>query len=301
MIAITGVSGYIGIHLARFLQDKNEKLIGIIKENTAKEDLDVLDRYSIPYKKVDFFDHTALTNALSGATKVVHLIGSIYRPKTISMEELHKNITSTLVMSAKTNGLKKIVYVSALGSAESAASDYHKTKSFAEQEIKNSSIPYVILQPSLIFGKLYGIRNSKIIARLAQSITKLPFIPIVGDGKNKLQPLFIKDLSRSIYESMGDEISNLTIQLGGPQQLAFEDIAKTIAKAVGMDKKPTFHIKKGAARILAAVMETLSSQPKITRDQVKMIGKDNIVTSDLMDRYFTFKKSSLEEKLDKLV
>ena len=301
MIAITGVSGYIGIHLAKLLQDKDEKLIGIIKKDTAKEDLDVLERYSIPYKKVDFFDPNAMDNALVGVTKVVHLVGSIYRPKKISMEELHKNITSILVASAKKNNIKKLIYVSALGSEITAASDYHKTKSFAEQEIKNSGIPYVILQPSLIFGKLHGIRNSKIVARLSQSITKLPFIPIIGNGKNKLQPLFITDLCRCIYESMREEINNVTIQLGGPQALEFEEIAKTIAKSVNMDKKRPFHIKKGAARILASIMETLSAQPKITRDQVKMIGKDNVVTSDLMDKYFKFEKSSLTKELNHLI
>jgi len=301
MIAITGASGYIGIHLAKFLQDKNEKLTGIIKENTAKEDIDILEHYSISYKKIDFFDQNAMNNALSGVTKVIHLVGSIYRPKTISMEELHKNITSTLVAAAKKNNVKKIVYVSALGSDITAASDYHKTKSLAEQEIKNSGIPYVILQPSLIFGKLHGRRNSKIVARLSQSIIKLPFIPIIGDGKNKLQPLFITDLSRCIYGSMGQDINNVTIQLGGPQVLAFEEIAKTIAKTVNMDKKRPFYIKKGAARILASIMETLSPQPKITKDQVKMIGKDNVVTSDLMDKYFKFEKSSLTKELNNLV
>lgn len=302
MIAITGVSGYIGFHLARFLKESKIEVKGIIKKGTSPADLSNLKESSIPYTMVDFFDEHSVSDALAGATAIVHLVGSIYQPKKMTLETLHKTITSTVIHAAKKNKVNKIIYVSALGSTLDAPSDYHKTKAQAEEEIKKSGIPYVILRPSLIFGKLYGQRNSKLISRMAQSIEKLPFIPLIGSGQNKLQPLFIMDLVRCIHESIiSDKIKNTTIELGGPAIMTLEEIARTIAQALKQDGKSTLHIPKQVAQILALIMERVSDQPKITRDQIKMSGKDNIVTTDDTSRFFNFARKSMSETIGHLL
>ena len=301
MIAITGASGYIGVHLSHFLKDKKAEFKGIIKNGTSIDDITVLKKGSIPYELVDFFNEDSLYKALAGVDTIIHLIGSIYRPKNMSMENLHKDITATLMRAAKRRGVKKIIYVSALGSGTDAVSDYHKTKALAEEEIKRSNIPYVILRPSLIFGKLYGRRNSKLIARLAQSIQNLPFIPLIGSGKNKLQPLFIMDLVSCIEKSLSPSIKNITIELGGPKVMTLEEIAKTIARSLGHENKPVLRLPKPVAAGLAFVMERVCAQPKLTGDQLKMTGNDNICGSDTMKRYFDQELKSIHDELAHLV
>ena len=301
MIAITGISGYIGFHLAHFLKQEKQDFTGIIKTNTNKDDIELLKENKFYYQLVDFSDQKSMESALEGVDVVVHLIGSIYKPKQMTMEQMHKDITAVMVHAAKKNNVKKIIYVSAIGSKQGAESDYHKTKALAEQEIMNSGIPYVVLQPSLIFGKMYGRRNSKLIDRLAQSITNLPVIPVIGSGQNKLQPLFVMDLARYIYESIDEKVQNVTIELGGPEVLPFEKIAKTIAKSIGMDKKSLLKLPKPVAGVLACIMEKVSAQPKITRDQIRMTKKDNVCSSNLAEKYFSFKKKSMEDMLKNIV
>ncbi len=301
MIAITGISGYIGCHLSHMLEQNKTSHKGLIRKNTKKEDLAILDKRKVPYSLVDFTDELSIYNALDGVDYIVHLVGSIYKPKNMSMDTMHKDITGNLIAAARRRGIKKVVYVSALGSKLEAPSDYHRTKALAEMEIKGSGLPFVILQPSLIFGKVYGYRNSKLIARLGQSIQKLPFIPVLGSGQNKLQPLYILDLVRCICDSLKDDKTNITIELGGPKVMPFEDIARLIAKAAGQDQKKCVHIPIPVARVLASIMETISAQPKITRDQVKMIHFDNICSSDTMRTIFPFKATAMDDVVDKLL
>ncbi|MEW6536510.1 MAG: NAD-dependent epimerase/dehydratase family protein [Candidatus Auribacterota bacterium] len=301
MIGITGLSGYIGIHLANFLKENKKDFIGLIKKNTADRDIEVLTDCRAPYCLVDFLDAESVYNALDGVTTIVHLVGSIYKPKNMSLHTLHADVTTTLLEAAKKRGVKKIIYISALGSSLEAASSYHKTKAEAESAIKQSGIPYVILEPSLIFGKLYGHRNSKIVARMADSITRLPFIPVVGSGKNKLQPLYIMDLVECIYASIDPSIKKATIELGGPQVMTMEEIASTIAGAAGCAEKNIVRLPLPLASVLAALMEKFSEQPKITRDQVKMAGKDNICSTPVKTPFKELITTSMTDALTSLL
>ncbi|MCD6459160.1 NAD-dependent epimerase/dehydratase family protein [bacterium] len=301
MIAITGISGYIGFHLAHYLKQEKQNFLGLIKKNTNQDDINLLEQNKFQYKFVDFNDEDTMAQALKDVDIIVHLIGSIYRPKQMTMEQMHKDITSIMVRAAIKNKVKKIIYISAIGSKKDAESEYHKTKALAEQEIINSGIPYVVLRPSLIFGKMYGRRNSKLIDKLAQSISNLPFIPVIGSGKNKLQPLFVMDLARCIFESINPKITGVTIEIGGPEILPFDVIAKKIAKSINMDKKTLVKIPKPIAAMLACVMEKISAQPKITRDQIRMTKNDNVCSSNLSGKYFSFTKKSMNDILKHLV
>ena len=301
MIAITGISGYIGFHLAHYLKQEKQNFLGLIKKNTNQDDINLLEQNKFQYKFVDFNDEDTMAQALKDVDIIVHLIGSIYRPKQMTMEQMHKDITSIMVRAAIKNKVKKIIYISAIGSKKDAESEYHKTKALAEQEIINSGIPYVVLRPSLIFGKMYGRRNSKLIDKLAQSISNLPFIPVIGSGKNKLQPLFVMDLARCIFESINPKITGVTIEIGGPEILPFDVIAKKIAKSINMDKKTLVKIPKPIVAMLACVMEKISAQPKITRDQIRMTKNDNVCSSNLSGKYFSFTKKSMNDILKHLV
>jgi len=108
MIAITGISGYIGFHLAHFLKQEKQDFSGIIKTNTNQADIDLLKENNFPYKLVNFSDEKSMETALKGVDVVVHLIGSIYKPKQMTMEQMHKDITSVMVRAAKKNKVKKI-------------------------------------------------------------------------------------------------------------------------------------------------------------------------------------------------
>ena len=61
----------------------------------------------------------------------------------------------------------------------------------AEKAIRESGIPYTIFRPSWVYGpEDRSLNKSPTFARL------LPFVPVIGSGKTRVQPLFVEDLAR---------------------------------------------------------------------------------------------------------
>src|SRR2546427_12237218 len=80
--------------------------------------------------------------------------------------------------------------MSAVGARpEAAATPYHRTKWQAEELVRDSALPYVILRPSLINGP----ENAPIRA-LARLHYALPAIPVFGVGRFPTQPVWIDDV-----------------------------------------------------------------------------------------------------------
>src|SRR5581483_2454263 len=81
---------------------------------------------------------------------------------------------------------------SALGLDERSkdAVPYFTAKWEMERAVRSSSLSYVVFRPSFIFGEDGGVLPTFVrLARLA------PVTPIVGDGKTRLQPIWVEDVA----------------------------------------------------------------------------------------------------------
>ncbi len=81
-----------------------------------------------------------------------------------------------------------MVQFSALGADEHAISAYHISKRRADEFLAAQSISSVIVQPSLVYGP--GGES----ARLFDTLASLPWIPLPGDGLQRIQPIHLDDL-----------------------------------------------------------------------------------------------------------
>src|SRR3990170_5356721 len=91
---------------------------------------------------------------------------------------------------------KKIVYISGLGVSNNTVSSYFISKYKAENEIITSGLDYTILRASYIIGK-----NDPLTKNLNGQI-KSGKIIIPGSGKYHLQPIFVNDVAKVIYNSV---------------------------------------------------------------------------------------------------
>src|SRR6185312_11426431 len=72
-----------------------------------------------------------------------------------------------------------------VGARATHATAYHRTKFAAEEEVRNSGIPYVILRPSLIFGA-----GSAFVEQMISVIRAVPLTrPVVGTGEYRFRPI----------------------------------------------------------------------------------------------------------------
>lgn len=245
----------------------------------------------------DLLDKAGLEKWIDGADYVVHLVGSINKPKGEDFMTMHEGRTRSLIETLKKNPAKKILFVSTLGASFRSNSQYEITKWEAEEVIRKSFMPYVILRSSLVFGHQCGTRDSKMITRMVDTVKKSPFIPVISRVEGHLQPVYIGDLVKLIEQSLTHaELQRHTIEVGGPDVVTPPQIMKTIAEILGIQKKekviPFFWVRLGVS-----IMEKLSSHPKLTLEQLGLMRSDNIVRFPNMQNYFEIKLTPLKEGL----
>jgi len=190
--------------------------------------------------------------------------------------------------------------VSACGASPDAISEYHRTKWQAERIIEQSGIPAIILRPSLVIGRGTGIRNSKLMARLEDLIRNKKFVPLIGGGKNHIQPLFIGDLIEAILAcslNNPSESSNSIFELGGPEILTLKQLVQKMINKIGI-QRTIIDLPIPAAVAAAHLAELTQDVPIISLDQIKLTEKDNVCDDNQLKLFLKKTPTKLEEALD---
>jgi uncharacterized protein YbjT (DUF2867 family) len=297
-VAVDGATGYLGNHVVAELRAQNVDVTCIVHAGARQKDREFLQ--SVGAQVVEASLETCgedLKSALRGCDVAVHLIGSIAPKKGESLADLHGRQTENLAKAAQEAGVKKLVQVTALGSAQNAPSEYHKTKWQAEQHIRKSGLSFIIYQPSLIIGRTVGNRNSKLVTRYLELIETRPRVPVIGGGENKVQPIYVCDLAKAIVKGiLESRYDNNAYELGGSEVLTMRQFVERLIKLRGASKSVA-PIPPFAANILAAACETFQNVPLVSRDQVKLSQQDNVCEQNALNTVFGITPTSIDEAL----
>jgi len=278
MILVTGGTGFVGSHLIRQMRQEGLIVRAVVRNPEKAQSLRNLGVEVVPG---DVADKTSLENAVQGIERVVHLVGIIQEAPGVTFRGVHVDGTRNLVEAARKAGVRHFLFQSALGTRANAKSQYHRTKWEAEELVRNSGIPSTVLRPSLIYGP-----GDQFTIRLSEMIRLSPVLPIIGSGRSKVQPIFINDVVACIVKAVtSDAYLNELYELGGPEQLTYEEVTRAIAAALGVSR-PTLHLPLLFMRSMARVMETVLQKSPITTDQLIMLQEDTVCSmKDIRDAF----------------
>ncbi len=295
-ILIDGATGYLGSHLTNQLRCQGRNVRCLVRKESSAEDVRVLSDSGAEIVRGSMADEQECEQFFQGARYAVHLIGSIAPPKGQTFVDLHQNLSRAFAQAAKRSGVQKILLVTALGTSADAVSQYHKTKWLAEEEVRKVGLRYTILRPSLLVGRLFGRRDSKLVRRLLQLIDDKPFVPLINGGANKIQPLFIKDMVEAASRCLSDSYDGETIELGGSTVLSMRRFVEALQEVVGK-RKPIINLRPEAGKLVASLMEMVQEVPTLSKDQVVLSMSDNICQANGLSRILGTDGSSLDEAL----
>jgi len=268
MILITGGTGFVGRHFIRRARAEGIAVRALIRDPRKAQALKNLD---VDLVQGDISDKSALESAAAGADSVVHLVGIIQEAPHVTFHGIHVEGTRNVLNAAQANGVRSFLYLSALGARPDAASTYHKTKWGAEELVRKSGIPFSIVRPSLIYGS-----NDGFTTRLTEAIKLSPFLPIIGSGQSRVQPISIDDVVSCMLKAVTDRaLLNATYEIGGPEQLTYQEITVVLANAMGIHR-PVLHLPLPLMRIAARLLELALPVPPLTTDQLTMLQENNI-------------------------
>lgn len=288
-IAVTGASGFVGRHLVGELSSRGHKLRLLSHRKKPQIDID------LPVETVEADVHNAdsLSDAFHNVDVVYHLVGIIAETRRLTFDKTVAAGTYNVVAACKEQGVKRLVYLSAAGTSDQAQTKYHRTKWQAETAVRNSGINYTIFRPSIIFGEGDGF-----VTMLVKMIKKMPLVPVIGSGKYKLQPVYIRDLAKVMADALDIEGSvNRTIEIGGPRELEYREIL-AILKSVLNKKRGRLYLPLWLMKINAAVLEKIMKPAPITRDQLKMLEAGNTVDNSMLADIFDVELTGFEDGLN---
>lgn len=289
MILVTGATGFVGTNLLKEMLKQGLQARCLVRSLSKAEGV---KQPGVEFVKGDVTDRDSLTKAFEDGkvATAVHLVGILRETGRATFKAIHTEGTRNMVEACKEKSIKRFVYISALGTRENARSQYHKTKWEAEEIIRASGLDYTIFRPSVLFGK-----EDKFTNLFANLIKVSPFILVPGNGRNKMQPVSVKDLAAAMTAAIkGAQSANKVYEIGGAERLTFDQIIDAICRALGKTRLK-IHAPMPFMRIGAAIAEAILPTPPITRDQLLMLEEDNVTDNNALESVFGIKPVRFEE------
>src|SRR5262245_38217408 len=150
-IFVAGATGFVGRSVVRALLARGFLVRWLVRHGSERllKGVESIDR--VPG---DVLRPEGLVACAEGCAAIVNLGGIIreHRARGVTFERLHVQATANLLRVAREAGVKRYVQMSALGARPDARSSYHRTKSRAEEAVRDSGLQWTIFRPSIIFG-----------------------------------------------------------------------------------------------------------------------------------------------------
>jgi NADH dehydrogenase len=170
--------------------------------------------------------------------------------------------------------------MSALGTRPNARSAYHRTKWRAEELVRASGLEWTIFRPSIIFG-----RDDEFISMLASMVRRLPVVPVLGDGRYRLQPIPVEQVAEGFARALRKSASiGQTYEVGGPEPYRFVEILDMIGQVQGRAKVRKIHVPLAAVKAATRALQWVPAYP-VSSDQLTMLEEESVVPDP--ERFFS--------------
>ena len=290
LVLVTGGTGFLGRRVIPELLARHHQVRCLIR-SPGKERL--FDQQDVEIHYGGIADPESLKQALYNVQCIVHLVGIIRPGRRTSFDLVHRQGTANVVEAAQESGVREIVFVSALGASGNPSFPYFHSKRQAELRIANSRLGYTILRPSVIFG-----RGDEFLTALAGLVRLGPIVPVIGNGRNRMQPVAVEDVARCVAESVGNSlVKGKTLSVAGPNRVNYNELLDEVALAMGKRIRK-MHVPLALGWPAVAMQQGFLPRPPLTIGQLKMLGIRNVAEGRDVEREFGFTPRPLRGNID---
>lgn len=214
----------------------------------------------------------SVSAAIAGSQAVINAAGIPFERGRQRYRSVHVDGARAIAEAARAAGVQRLIHMSGIGAeGRSSKNPYVQSKVDAEDAIIAGYASATILRPSVVFGPEDAMFN-----RLARIATQAPFVPVVGNGNAKVQPVFAGDVGAAAVAVLArPDTAKSVFELGGPRVYTYREIAALTLREIGRDK-PIIGVPAGLMKIAGWFAEFLPVPP-VTHDQVDLLTSDNVV------------------------
>jgi NADH dehydrogenase len=273
-VVVFGGSGFVGRHVVRALANRGYRVVVAVRRPDLAGHLQPLGNVGqIRAVQANLRYRWSVDRAVEGADVVVNLVAILKQAGRQTFSAVQLAGARHVAQAAKAVGAR-LVHVSAIGADPQSASGYASTKGEAEQSVLETVKDAVILRPSIVFGPEDDFFN-----RFAAMARVSPFLPLIGGGATKFQPVYVGDVAEAVARAVDGAVAGGRIyELGGPEIVSFRECLERVCSET--DRKKLFvSLPWFAARAMAMLTGWLPGAP-ITTDQLILLQTDNVVSPE---------------------
>jgi uncharacterized protein YbjT (DUF2867 family) len=268
-IVVTGGTGFIGREVVELLRETGDDEVVVTTRHPDQ------DPWGGRVRLVQAFagDHVSLGKAFMGADVVVHAIQFPNHPvedpsKGRTYLEVDGRGTTLAAQTAKKLGVRRFVYLSGAGAGQGRPQPWFQAKDMAEAAIANTGMEHVFLRPSWIYGP-----RDRSMNRFVSFCRHLPVVPVIGNGKTPVFPVYVKDVARCVVESARREDATARkLDLGGPQRMTMDEVIRAIQDVLGR-RRPLLHHPVGLMKVLVLPMKVMP-EPMLSPSAIDFITQE---------------------------
>ncbi len=276
VVTVFGGSGFIGRYVIRELASSGARIRAAVRRPDGAGFLRTMgDVGQVTPIAANVRDDASVAAAVDGADTVINLVGILYETGKQKFGAVQADGARRVAEAAKAAGANRLIQMSAIGADPNSQSVYASTKGGGEALVRDAFPGAAIVRPSVVFGPEDDFFNKfAMIARLA------PALPLIGGGHTKFQPVYVGDVADAISAlARGAGAAGETYELGGPQVYSFRELMEIVLDAIGR-RRCLVPVPFPVAMAQAAVLELSPFAPLLTRDQVRLLRQDNVVSGD---------------------
>ena len=275
LVTVFGGSGFVGRHTVQPLARRGWRIRAAVRRPDLAGHLQPMGRVGqiLPVQANVRFPES-VDAAVRGATAVVNAVGILSPTGPQTFHDVHVAGARAVARAARLAGVRRLVHVSAIGADRNSDSAYARTKAEAEQAVHEEFRDAVIIRPSILFGPEDDFFN-----RFAAMTRYSPFLPLIGGGKTRFQPIYAGDVGTAIANAVDGTGQPGTIyEVGGPEVCTFRQLLDKTQEWAGRDRL-YMPLPFWAAKLMALLTWPLpNSLRPLTVDQVRLLQHDNVVS-----------------------
>lgn len=279
LVTIVGGSGFVGRYVARRMAKAGWRVrVAVRRPNEAL--------FVKPYGVVgqvepvacNIRDDASLRAVIRSADAVINCVGVLNGVGANTFDAVQSEGAGRVARIAAEMGVERLVHISAIGADAQSDSDYARTKGEGEAAVLAAFPAAVILRPSIIFGT-----EDQFFNRFAAMTRMGPVLPVVG-ANTRFQPVYVDDVAEAAVKAATGEAAPGVYELGGPEVDTFRGLMGRMLKVV-QRRRAVVNMPFVLARVMGfafdmvqAVTLGLIENKMITRDQVRNLARDNVVS-----------------------
>jgi uncharacterized protein YbjT (DUF2867 family) len=267
-VTVFGGTGFVGRRVVRHLSG-SAATVRIASRHPARAEGDNVEQIV-----ADAHDERSVEAAIVGADGVVNAISLYVEHGRDTFRSVHVEAAARIAGVARRAGIKRFVHLSGIGADAASPSPYIRSRGEGEAAVQAAFPGAVIIRPAVMFAP-----DDAFLTTILRLLRTLPAYPLFGDGRTRLQPVYVDDVAAALAQVLRQTQRPYPIyELAGPRVYSYEELLRTIAHTAGL--RPVLVRIPFAIWDAVAGLAKILPHPPLTRNQVELMQIDTTASDN---------------------